>query len=128
MGESGSGKSVSTNAVTQLLPKNALVHSQSSIVFENQQLLDKTEQDMQDIRGDRIGMIFQEPMTSLNPFMRVGIQVAEAILCHRSVSRSQAKEKVLELFDLVHLPNPQSEYTKKLIAASFEREDSTHAA
>ncbi|MGD8121394.1 ABC transporter ATP-binding protein [Vibrio sp. TRT 2004] len=112
VGESGSGKSVSTNAVTQLLPKNALVHSQSSIVFENQQLLDKSEQDMQDIRGDRIGMIFQEPMTSLNPFMRVGIQVAEAILCHRSVSRSQAKEKVLELFDLVHLPNPQQAYKK----------------
>ncbi|MCG9783712.1 ABC transporter ATP-binding protein [Vibrio brasiliensis] len=112
VGESGSGKSVSTNALMQLLPNNALVHSQSSIEFENQQLLDKSEQEMQTIRGDRIGMIFQEPMTSLNPFMRVGIQVAEAILCHRSVSRSQAKQKVLELFDLVHLPNPQQAYSK----------------
>jgi len=112
VGESGSGKSVSTNALMQLLPNNAIVHSQSSIEFENEELLDKSEKTMQGIRGDRIGMIFQEPMTSLNPFMRVGIQVAEAIMCHRSVTRSQAKQKVLDLFDLVHLPNPQQAYTK----------------
>lgn len=112
VGESGSGKSVSTNALMQLLPNNALIHSQSNIEFENKSLLDLSEKEMQAIRGDRIGMIFQEPMTSLNPFMRVGIQVAEAIMCHRSVTRSQAKAKVLELFDLVHLPNPQQAYTK----------------
>lgn len=112
VGESGSGKSVSTNALMQLLPNNALIHSQSHIEFENKSLLDLPEKEMQSIRGDRIGMIFQEPMTSLNPFMRVGIQVAEAIMCHRSVTRSQAKTKVLELFDLVHLPNPQQAYTK----------------
>ncbi|KOO15746.1 peptide ABC transporter ATPase [Vibrio xuii] len=112
VGESGSGKSVSTNALMQLLPNNALIHSQSHIEFENKSLLDLPEKEMQSIRGDRIGMIFQEPMTSLNPFMRVGIQVAEAIMCHRSVTRSQAKAKVLELFDLVHLPNPQQAYTK----------------
>lgn len=112
VGESGSGKSVSTNALMQLLPNNAIVHSQSSIIFEGEQLVDKPEKDMQSIRGDRIGMIFQEPMTSLNPFMRVGIQVAEAIMCHRPVSRSQAKQKVLELFNLVHLPNPEQAYTK----------------
>ncbi|TFH92562.1 MULTISPECIES: ABC transporter ATP-binding protein [Vibrio] len=112
VGESGSGKSVSTNALMQLLPNNALIHSQSHIEFESKSLLDLPEKEMQSIRGDRIGMIFQEPMTSLNPFMRVGIQVAEAIMCHRSVTRSQAKAKVLELFDLVHLPNPQQAYTK----------------
>jgi len=112
VGESGSGKSVSTNALMQLLPNNALIHSQSHIEFENKSLLDLPEKEMQSIRGDRIGMIFQEPMTSLNPFLRVGIQVAEAIMCHRSVTRSQAKTKVLELFDLVHLPNPQQAYTK----------------
>lgn len=112
VGESGSGKSVSSNALMQLLPNNALVHSQSSIVFEGQELLTKSEVEMQSIRGDRIGMIFQEPMTSLNPYMRVGIQVAEAIMCHRPVSRSQAKTKVLELFDLVHLPNIEQAYTK----------------
>ena len=112
VGESGSGKSVSTNALMRLLPDNAILHADSSIVFEGESILEKTERQMQSIRGDRIGMIFQEPMTSLNPYMRVGIQVAEAIMCHRTVSKKQAKDKVLELFDLVHLPNPQQAYTK----------------
>ncbi|WP_187993272.1 ABC transporter ATP-binding protein [Vibrio harveyi] len=112
VGESGSGKSVSTNALMKLLPDNAILHSDSSIFFEGESILDKTERQMQSIRGDRIGMIFQEPMTSLNPYMRVGIQVAEAIMSHRPVSKKQAKAKVLELFDLVHLPNPQQAYDK----------------
>lgn len=67
VGESGSGKSVSTNALMKLLPDNAIVHPDSSIMFEGESILDKTERQMQRIRGDRIGMIFQEPMTSLNP-------------------------------------------------------------
>ena len=112
VGESGSGKSVSTNALMQLLPKNAILSTESSIDFEGQQLLDLSETEMQSIRGDRIGMIFQEPMTSLNPFMRVGIQVAEAVTCHRHVSQTEAKNKVLELFNLVHLPNPEQAYRK----------------
>ncbi|EHU4957344.1 ABC transporter ATP-binding protein [Vibrio parahaemolyticus] len=112
VGESGSGKSVSTNALMKLLPDNAIVHPDSSIMFEGESILDKTERQMQRIRGDRIGMIFQEPMTSLNPYMRVGIQVAEAMMCHRSVNQRKAKGRVLELFDLVHLPNPQQAYDK----------------
>ncbi|ELB2052420.1 ABC transporter ATP-binding protein [Vibrio parahaemolyticus] len=112
VGESGSGKSVSTNALMKLLPDNAIVHPNSSIMFEGESILDKTERQMQRIRGDRIGMIFQEPMTSLNPYMRVGIQVAEAMMCHRSVNQRKAKERVLELFNLVHLPNPQQAYDK----------------
>ncbi len=112
VGESGSGKSVSTNALMKLLPDNAIVHPDSSIMFEGESILDKTERQMQRIRGDRIGMIFQEPMTSLNPYMRVGIQVAEAMMCHSSVNQRKAKERVLELFDLVHLPNPQQAYDK----------------
>ncbi|MCX8800917.1 ABC transporter ATP-binding protein [Vibrio parahaemolyticus] len=112
VGESGSGKSVSTNALMKLLPDNAIIHPDSSIMFEGESILDKTERQMQRIRGDRIGMIFQEPMTSLNPYMRVGIQVAEAMMCHRSVNQRKAKERVLELFDLVHLPNPQQAYDK----------------
>ncbi|HAS6763138.1 TPA: dipeptide ABC transporter ATP-binding protein [Vibrio parahaemolyticus] len=112
VGESGSGKSVSTNALMKLLPDNAIIHPDSSIMFEGESILDKTERQMQRIRGDRIGMIFQEPMTSLNPYKRVGIQVAEAMMCHRSVNQRKAKERVLELFDLVHLPNPQQAYDK----------------
>ncbi|EPP27296.1 ABC transporter, ATP-binding protein [Vibrio fluvialis I21563] len=112
VGESGSGKSVSTNALMQLLPNNARIDAQSSIVFEGEELLEKSEGQMRRVRGDRIGMIFQEPMTSLNPYLRVGIQVAEAMMCHRKVSMAQAKQRVLELFELVHLPNPQQAYSK----------------
>ncbi len=112
VGESGSGKSVSSSALMCLLPDNGSVSSQSSIIFEGQSILDKTERQMQSIRGDRIGMIFQEPMTSLNPYLRVGIQVAEAMMCHRKVSKKQAKIRVLELFTLVKLPNPEQAYSK----------------
>lgn len=112
VGESGSGKSVSTNAVMRLLPDNSIIPPSANIQFEGKSILELSEKEMQDIRGDRIGMIFQEPMTSLNPYMRVGIQVAEALMCHRKVTRSQAKERVLELFNLVHLPNPETAYTK----------------
>ncbi|MCG9639344.1 ABC transporter ATP-binding protein [Vibrio sp. Isolate34] len=112
VGESGSGKSVSSNALMRLLPDNAMIDEQSDIEFEGQSILGKTEREMQSIRGDRIGMIFQEPMTSLNPYLRVGTQVAEAIMCHRKVSKSKAKQRVLELFELVHLPMPEQAYTK----------------
>ncbi|HHF3107716.1 ABC transporter ATP-binding protein [Vibrio diabolicus] len=112
VGESGSGKSVSTNALMKLLPDNAILHTNSSIMFEGSSILDKTEREMQNIRGDRIGMIFQEPMTSLNPYMRVGIQVSEAIMCHRPVDRRKAKARVLELFELVHMPEPEKAYSK----------------
>ncbi|MBJ2145764.1 ABC transporter ATP-binding protein [Vibrio sp. IB15] len=112
VGESGSGKSVSSNALMRLLPDNAIIDPQSQIEFEGESVLEKSEREMQSIRGDRIGMIFQEPMTSLNPYLRVGIQVAEAIMCHRKVSKSQAKQRVIELFNLVHLPMPEKSYTK----------------
>ncbi|WCE31351.1 ABC transporter ATP-binding protein [Vibrio sp. SCSIO 43137] len=112
VGESGSGKSVSTSAVMRLLPPNAIVSPQSEISFQNTSLLKLSEKQMCDFRGNRMGMIFQEPMTSLNPFMRVGIQVAEARLCHHKVTVKQAKEKVLELFELVQLPEPENAYNK----------------
>ncbi|MFA0540304.1 ABC transporter ATP-binding protein [Vibrio sp. 10N.222.52.B7] len=112
VGESGSGKSVSSNALMRLLPDNAIIDPQSQIEFEGESVLEKSEREMQSIRGDRIGMIFQEPMTSLNPYLRVGTQVAEAIMWHRKVSKSQAKQRVIELFNLVHLPMPEKSYTK----------------
>lgn len=112
VGESGSGKSVTSSALMRLLPGNAIVDPESSLMFEGESLLSKNDKQMQKMRGNRIGMIFQEPMTSLNPYMRVGIQVAEAIMCHRSINKRQAKIKVLELFELVHLPRPEQAYSK----------------
>lgn len=112
VGESGSGKSVSTSAIMQLLPDNAHISDQSEIRFENLSLLTLRESDMHAIRGGRIGMIFQEPMTSLNPYLQVGPQVIEALLCHQNIAKNLAKKRVLELFELVHLPNPRQAYNK----------------
>lgn len=107
VGESGSGKSVSSSSIMGLLPNNARIGAQSSIRFQGQDLLGMDEKTFRSIRGDRIAMIFQEPMTSLNPYMPVGDQVAEAIIHHRGVSRRAAMEETLALFDKVHLPDPR---------------------
>ncbi|KXI22873.1 ABC transporter ATP-binding protein [Photobacterium sanguinicancri] len=107
VGESGSGKSVSSSSIMGLLPNNARIGAQSSIRFQGQDLLGMDEKAFRSIRGDRIAMIFQEPMTSLNPYMPVGEQVAEAIIHHRGVSRRVAMEETLALFDKVHLPDPR---------------------
>ncbi len=112
VGESGSGKSVSTNALMKLLPNNAIINAQSHIEFEGQALLSMSDKSMQSIRGNRIGMIFQEPMTSLNPYLRVGKQVTEALTCHQSMSAAKVKARVLELFNLVQLPNPEQAFKK----------------
>ncbi len=103
VGESGSGKSVSSLAILGLLPKkNTLI--EGTIVFENQSLLDTSEKDFQKIRGNEISMIFQEPMSSLNPSMRCGEQVVEILLQHTSLNRKSAKEETLRLFEKVKLP------------------------
>ncbi|WP_035334988.1 ABC transporter ATP-binding protein [Dokdonia sp. PRO95] len=103
VGESGSGKSVSSLAILGLLPKtNALI--KGSIIFENQSLLEAREKDFQKIRGNEISMIFQEPMSSLNPSMRCGEQVVEILLQHTSLNRKFAKEETLRLFEKVKLP------------------------
>lgn len=112
VGESGSGKSVSTSAIMQLLPDNAHIAPTAEIRFEHQSLLTLNDADMRAIRGGRISMIFQEPMTSLNPYLRVGPQVVEAVQCHQKLNHTQAKARVIELFELVHLPNPEQAFKK----------------
>ncbi|AEE19049.1 peptide/nickel transport system ATP-binding protein [Dokdonia sp. Hel_I_63] len=110
VGESGSGKSVSSLAILGLLPKkNTLI--EGTIVFENQSLLDTSEKDFQKIRGNEISMIFQEPMSSLNPSMRCGEQVVEILLQHTSLNRKSAKEETLRLFEKVKLPAVEKIYS-----------------
>ncbi len=106
VGESGSGKSVTSSAVMGLLPKNGRVDPTSKIWFQGTELLALPEKVLRGFRGGKIAMIFQEPMTSLNPYMPVGEQVAEAIRCHRDVSSKEAMEETLALFKRVHLPEP----------------------
>jgi peptide/nickel transport system ATP-binding protein len=103
VGESGSGKSLTALSILKLLPVNACVDS-GTISFLNTELLTLSEKELVKIRGNEISMIFQEPMTSLNPSLKCGIQVLELITNHTRISKSKAKLKVLELFDEVKLP------------------------
>jgi len=105
VGESGSGKSVTAFSILRLLqPPGQIVNGR--IVFEGQDLLTLSERDMRAVRGARISLIFQEPMTALNPVMRVGDQVAEALTAHSMASRSEARRRAVDLLDAVRIPDP----------------------
>ncbi len=105
VGESGSGKSVSTLALMGLLPKNASVTG--SAILNGKELLTLDEEGFRGIRGKRISMIFQEPMTSLNPVQKCGAQVVEMLRQHEEVGNKEARERVIELFREVLLPRPE---------------------
>ena len=113
VGESGSGKSISSLAILGLLPKTATV--KGDLFFNQQPLLGYNEQDYQKIRGNEIAMIFQEPMSSLNPTLTCGFQVAEMLQQHTQLSNQEIKEEVISLFSKVKLPRPEAIY----ISSSF---------
>lgn len=106
VGESGSGKSVICRSIMGLLAKNAHIDS-GEILFHGEDLLTKRSRGMRHIRGKKISMIFQNPMTSLNPTMTIGSQVAEAILLHEKVRRSVARKRAIELLDLVGISDAE---------------------
>ncbi|MGC5167274.1 dipeptide ABC transporter ATP-binding protein [Luteimicrobium sp. DT211] len=108
VGESGSGKSVSSMAILDLLPKNARISG--SIKLQGQELRGVGSAKMRDIRGNDIAMIFQEPMTALNPVYTVGSQIIEALRLHNEISPDEGKERALELLRLVELPDPQKAF------------------
>mgnify|MGYP000467587086 FL=1 len=110
VGESGSGKSVSTLAILGLLPKQISKITSGSILFNEKNLTKLNTKDFQNIRGSEISMIFQEPMSSLNPSMKCGQQVEEILLQHTNLSKSEAKTETLSLFEKVKLPSPQRIY------------------
>jgi len=110
VGESGSGKSISSLAVMGLLPKAISKITSGSIVFNNHNLVELSDKDFQKIRGKEITMIFQEPMSSLNPSMRCGKQVEEILNKHSKLSSTEIKAEVLNLFKKVKLPNPSRIY------------------
>jgi microcin C transport system ATP-binding protein len=108
VGESGSGKSVTALSILQLLPYPRASHPAGSVRFGGEELVGRDDRFMRRIRGARIGMIFQEPMTSLNPLHDVERQVSEVLFLHKRLSRAAARERVLELLRLVRLPDPES--------------------
>lgn len=106
VGESGSGKSVSALSAMQLLPYPRAIHSpESSITFNGDGLIGKSEKDMRSIRGSQIGMIFQEPQSALNPLHTIEKQIGEILRLHQNMNKGDARNRVLELMDLVGLPN-----------------------
>jgi peptide/nickel transport system ATP-binding protein len=106
VGESGSGKSISSLAIMGLLPKGISKITSGSIIFNGQNLVGYSEKKNQNIRGNEIAMIFQEPMSSLNPSMRCGKQIEEILKQHCDLSKSEIKAEVFSLFEKVKLPNP----------------------
>ncbi len=106
VGESGSGKSVSSLAVMGLIPNPPGRVTQGEILYRGEDLLKKSERDMRRIRGNEISMIFQEPMTSLNPIHRCGAQIAESLILHRGMNRQQAQEEAIRLMRRVGIANP----------------------
>jgi len=104
VGESGSGKSVTAKSVMKLLSNNAVV-KEGSITFKGENILEKSESDMQSIRGKEIAMVFQDPMTSLDPTMKIGKQITEVIIKHEKASKEEANKRAEELLELVGIPN-----------------------
>ena len=106
VGESGSGKSVTAKSIMKLLSNNAVV-KEGTITFKGENILEKSERDMQSIRGKEIAMVFQDPMTSLDPTMKIGKQITEVIIKHEKASKEEANKRAEELLEFVGIPNPK---------------------
>lgn len=107
VGESGCGKSVTALSIMRLLPSPPARIVRGEIWFKGENLLDKTNEEMRKIRGNDISMIFQEPMTSLNPVFTVGYQISEVIMQHQNVSKKEALERAIEMLRMVKIPLPE---------------------
>ena len=112
VGESGSGKSVASLAIMGLLPPKKSVISSGEIQFKNEDLLQYTPKEMETLRGQKIAMIFQEPMSALNPSMTCGVQVEEILLQHTPLSKKEVKDEVIRLFNDVKIPTPNTAFKK----------------
>jgi oligopeptide transport system ATP-binding protein len=108
VGESGSGKSVTAKSIMRLLPEANSVIKGGEAIFEGRDLLELSDRQMQGIRGSKIAMVFQDPMTSLDPTMRVGRQITESLKKHLGMSGSRAKERSVELMKMVGIPNAEA--------------------
>ncbi|MDF2615266.1 MAG: transporter ATP-binding protein [Clostridia bacterium] len=106
VGESGSGKSVTSLSIMQLLSETAKI-SDGEILYKGEDLLKKSIDEIRDLRGNQISMIFQEPMTSLNPVLRIGDQLTESIMLHMKLSKADALKRAVEMLEIVGIPSPE---------------------
>lgn len=107
VGESGSGKSVTSQAIMKLIPQPHGQYKHGQIIFNGEEIISKNESQMRKIRGKEIGMIFQDPMTSLNPTMKVGKQIMEVLVTHENMNKDAAYLRAIELLSLVGIPDPK---------------------
>ena len=107
VGESGSGKSITALSIMGLLPNNLASVDRGKILFNDQDLLTLDEKEMRKIRGNSVSMIFQEPMTSLNPVYDLSFQISEAIMLHQNKNKQEARKIAIDMLDLVGIPEPQ---------------------
>ncbi|MEA0554376.1 ABC transporter ATP-binding protein [Lysinibacillus irui] len=112
VGESGSGKSVTSNALMKLIPQPPGIYESGQILFNGRDLVPLSDKEMSKVRGNEIAMIFQDPMTSLNPTMKVGRQITEVILQHKKISKADAKKRAIELLSQVGIPFPEKRYNQ----------------
>ncbi|MDG2479681.1 MAG: ATP-binding cassette domain-containing protein, partial [Alphaproteobacteria bacterium] len=105
VGESGSGKSVTALSVLQLLPQPMASHPTGSITFDGLEMVGASDKKLRSVRGNRVSMIFQEPMTSLNPLHNIEKQISEPLILHKNMSRTEARKRTGELLELVGLGN-----------------------
>ena len=124
VGESGCGKSVTSLSIMRLIPEPPGKIEGGRIMFEGEDLVNKSQSQMRKIRGNDISMIFQEPMTSLNPVYTVGDQITEAIILHQKVSKKEAKEQAIDMLKKVGIPSPEQrvdEYPHQLSGGMRQR-------
>ncbi|MGN4126273.1 ABC transporter ATP-binding protein [Lysinibacillus sphaericus] len=112
VGESGSGKSVTSNALMKLIPQPPGIYDSGQILFNGRDLIPLSDKEMSKVRGNEIAMIFQDPMTSLNPTMKVGRQITEVILQHKKVSKDEANKRAIELLTQVGIPFPEKRFNQ----------------
>ncbi|GIN85039.1 ABC transporter ATP-binding protein [Heyndrickxia sporothermodurans] len=110
VGESGSGKSVTVQTIMDLIPTPPGIIKGGKILFQGKDLLKLSKREMRKMKGSKLSMVFQDPMTSLNPTMKVGKQIEESILNHQTVTKAEARKTAVEMIRLVGIPNPEERY------------------
>lgn len=112
VGESGCGKTVVSKTILQILPKNAIIKDPSKITYMGKDVIHMNKKDLKDYKGSEVSMIFQDPMTSLNPTTKIGKQITESLHIHTNMSKSEAKAEAIRLLKTVNIPNPEQRFNQ----------------